>query len=334
MTSAEVQGALRPRCWRGSNQAEQAAAHDGRVMSAPVFARWMRFDESGVGLVAFAFDVHHLSTDHAGGSAPPTPRVPMAQRKLADDVDDRCGGRGELGDRLEGECLQCVAGEDCDGFAEGDVAGGFAAAQIVVVERGQIVVDQRVGVDHFDRSAEVGRGRREFHGRRSARPPCREWGAGACRPRRWSAAWRGEWNEAQRSGRAADVRERRQRAWRQFARAKARRRSCVRLDCTRAQQEQPKHEEREKTEHVAEELVPGAMPAHVDDRGTGGQRDGEQAVVAPQMLCDECAVAEDLPRREVAQIEDECRRLRKVELEMVRCDTAHCLRQRAARRRS
>ena len=36
------------------------------VMRAPVLARWMRSTSSAGGLVAFAFDVHHLPTDHAG----------------------------------------------------------------------------------------------------------------------------------------------------------------------------------------------------------------------------------------------------------------------------
>ena len=42
----------------------------------------------------------------------------------------------ELGDGLEGEGLQGVAGEDGDGFAEDLVAGGLAAAEVVVVEGG------------------------------------------------------------------------------------------------------------------------------------------------------------------------------------------------------
>jgi hypothetical protein len=61
-----------------------------------------------------------------------------------------------LGDGLEGEGLERVAGEDGDGFAEDDVAGGLAAAEVVVVERGEVVVDERVGVEHLDGGAEVG----------------------------------------------------------------------------------------------------------------------------------------------------------------------------------
>ena len=66
------------------------------------------------------------------------------------------GGAGSSRDGLEGEGLERVAGEDGGGFAERDVAGGLAAAEVVVVERGEVVVDERVGVEHFDGGAEAG----------------------------------------------------------------------------------------------------------------------------------------------------------------------------------
>ena len=50
--------------------------------------------------------------------------------------------------------LQRVPGQDGDGFAENFVAGGTATAQIVVVEGGQVVVNQGIGVQHFQRCAE------------------------------------------------------------------------------------------------------------------------------------------------------------------------------------
>ena len=75
---------------------------------------------------------------------------------FAEDGDGGGGRCGECGDGLEGEGLEGVAGEDGDGFAEDDVAGGLAAAEVVVVERGQVVVDEGVGVEHLERGAEVG----------------------------------------------------------------------------------------------------------------------------------------------------------------------------------
>ena len=50
--------------------------------------------------------------------------------------------------------VERVAGEDRDVLAEGDVAGRAAAAQLVVVHRRQVVVDQRVGVDQLERRRE------------------------------------------------------------------------------------------------------------------------------------------------------------------------------------
>ena len=45
---------------------------------------------------------------------------------------------------------QGVARQHGDAFAEDLVVGGLAAAEIVVVHRGQIVVDERIGVDALD----------------------------------------------------------------------------------------------------------------------------------------------------------------------------------------
>ena len=54
-------------------------------------------------------------------------------------------------EQFERERLQRIAGEDRGGFVERDMHGRLAAAQCVVVHRGQVVVHERVGVDEFDR---------------------------------------------------------------------------------------------------------------------------------------------------------------------------------------
>jgi hypothetical protein len=53
---------------------------------------------------------------------------------------------------LEGPRLQCVAGEAGHRFSENNVAGGPAAAEVIIVHRRQIVVNQRIGVNDLDRS--------------------------------------------------------------------------------------------------------------------------------------------------------------------------------------
>ena len=61
----------------------------------------------------------------------------------------RRSGRVGASHVAEGVGEQGVARENGRGFVEGLVAGGMPTAQIVVVHGGQIVVNERVGVNHF-----------------------------------------------------------------------------------------------------------------------------------------------------------------------------------------
>ena len=74
---------------------------------------------------------------------------------LLEDVDGGDGGAVQAGDGVKGEGLESVTGEDGDGVAEDLVAGRLAAAEVVVVERWEVVVNERVGVEHFDGCAEL-----------------------------------------------------------------------------------------------------------------------------------------------------------------------------------
>ncbi len=89
--------------------------------------------------------VERLAADHAhraGGL-----RQPQDQPRLQPRLD-RALRRGE---KLEGEGLQRVAGQDRGRLIPFHVHGRLAAAQRVVVHAGQVVVHQAVGVDAFDR---------------------------------------------------------------------------------------------------------------------------------------------------------------------------------------
>ena len=59
--------------------------------------------------------------------------------------------RRPLRQHVERQRLQRIAGQDRRAFVERLVAGRPAAAQVVVVHRRQVVVDQAVGVDQLDR---------------------------------------------------------------------------------------------------------------------------------------------------------------------------------------
>jgi hypothetical protein len=60
--------------------------------------------------------------------------------------------RVELRKHLECEGEQRIARENRHGVAEDLVVGELAAAVVVVIERRQIVVNQRVGVDELERA--------------------------------------------------------------------------------------------------------------------------------------------------------------------------------------
>ena len=55
-----------------------------------------------------------------------------------------------ISDDVEGKRQQAVAGKDGRRLVEGLVHGGLAAAQIVIVHRRQVIVDERIAVNAFE----------------------------------------------------------------------------------------------------------------------------------------------------------------------------------------
>ena len=72
---------------------------------------------------------------------------------------------------MECEGLERVSCEDRCRLSKSDVAGGLAAAQVVVIQSGQVVVDERISVNHLERRAELRGGSVECAG--SGDHPCR-----------------------------------------------------------------------------------------------------------------------------------------------------------------
>ena len=71
-------------------------------------------------------------------------RVRQAQRQLGAHLGIGMGGR--VGQDTEGQCQKGVTRQHRRHLVKGDVGGGTAPAQIVVVHAGQIVMHQAVGV--------------------------------------------------------------------------------------------------------------------------------------------------------------------------------------------
>ena len=128
-----------------------------------------------VGMEVLGLEVHDLAADHAVDGA-------RVARNLGDDGDARLRRALQLRQHFVGVSLQRVAGKDGGGLAECLVAGGAAAAQVIIVERGKVVVDERVGVQHLQRRAQFVDAFGNAAQRSSARLPCIESGAGACLP--------------------------------------------------------------------------------------------------------------------------------------------------------
>ena len=92
---------------------------------------------------ALGLQIHRLTADHA---ARPTGAGERRHHSHA-----RLGAQPRrLGQGLEGQRLERVAGQDRRRLVEGAMTGRTPATQVVVVHRRQIVVDQRIGVDHLD----------------------------------------------------------------------------------------------------------------------------------------------------------------------------------------
>ena len=104
-------------------------------------------DRADVERLPFGDEVEHLPARHAvraRGARQFEHQLGADERVLV--------GRG-IGDDLERQVVEAVAGEHRGRFVEGLVDGRLAAAQVVVVHARQIVVDQRIDVDRLDRRA-------------------------------------------------------------------------------------------------------------------------------------------------------------------------------------
>ena len=103
----------------------------------------MQVAKAGLVVRGGLLDVHVLAADHAAHRD--------RGHEVAQGAQHAVGGAVLLVQHeLDGLGEEAVAREDRHVLPEHDVAGGLAAAQLVVIHRGEVVVDQGVGVDQLD----------------------------------------------------------------------------------------------------------------------------------------------------------------------------------------
>ena len=99
-------------------------------------------------LMLLGFQVHDLAADHAINRS-------CSLRDGAHNLYRLRSRALQAGEHFVGLGLQRIPGKDGNRFAKDHVAGRLAPAQIIVVQRGQIIMDQGIGVQHFDRRAQL-----------------------------------------------------------------------------------------------------------------------------------------------------------------------------------
>ena len=110
-------------------------------MKAPVLAEWMYSSRAASPVLSRRLQVNHLPSHH------PSYR-PDGMGEFMNDLQGALRSPiARAGNGFKGQRQQSVAGKNRGGLAENHVGSGLAAPQVVIVERRQIVVNQRVGVD-------------------------------------------------------------------------------------------------------------------------------------------------------------------------------------------
>ncbi len=121
-----------------------APASQENSNNAPVFNRCSSITCSAVSALFCGLHVDHLPADHAVAA--------RGLRQMSDELAPHFGGRmgRRIGEDFERDGEEPIARKDGGGFIEGAVGGGPAPAQIVIVHGRKVVMDQRIGVQHFD----------------------------------------------------------------------------------------------------------------------------------------------------------------------------------------
>ena len=179
---AEPNSAIRSRSDAGV-PATMAPASQAKRIRAPVFIACRRMMPVSSGACVLGGEIERLAARHAAGAG----CARKAQHELRLGLR-QAGPVASLAMMSKAKVKQAVARQDRGRLVEGAVHGGLATAQIVVVHGRQVVVDQRIAVDAFERRRDAAGGIAVMaeHRRRSPSPGR---AAAACRRSGRRGAW-------------------------------------------------------------------------------------------------------------------------------------------------
>lgn len=138
-------GAAESRHGGGIGVGHEAAEGEGGLDHGGGFAEVDEFEGGGVrrGGGVFGEEVGHLAADEAATAG--------GIGQLADQgVGEKGMGGVGFGEEGEGVGQEGVADEEGGGFVVGAVDGGAAATEVVVIHAGEVVMDERVGVEALE----------------------------------------------------------------------------------------------------------------------------------------------------------------------------------------
>ena len=101
------------------------------------------FEHLLIDRLALCFDIRHLAAHHAVDGA-------RGAGNFREDGGAALRGYRGCSDGLKCQCQKPVTRKNRQGFAKFLVAGRFAAPQVVIVERRQVVVNQRIGMNKLE----------------------------------------------------------------------------------------------------------------------------------------------------------------------------------------
>jgi hypothetical protein len=91
-------------------------------------------------MIPFPGQILHLAADHAAGAT------------AAGQLATTCGSDScwiSFGQNLKRQCQQAIAGQDGQRLAKFHMASWQAPTEVVIVHGRQVVVDERIGVNHL-----------------------------------------------------------------------------------------------------------------------------------------------------------------------------------------